>query len=33
MKDSSVFIWAKGEFMGINKLLWQISHEVYDANP
>lgn len=33
MKDGSVFVWVEGEFMNINKLLGQISHEVYDTNP
>lgn len=29
MKDGSVFMWIEGEFMNINKILGQISHEVY----
>ena len=33
MKDGSIFMWIEGEFMNINKILGQISHEVYDTNP
>ena len=33
-KDGGVYIWVEGEFMNINDLLGQISHEVYDTtNP
>lgn len=30
-KDGAVFMWVEGEFMNVNNLLAQISHEIYDA--
>lgn len=32
-KDGSVFMWVEGEYMNVNILLGQISHEIYDTNP
>ena len=31
-KDDGIYAWIEGEFMNINQLLGQISHEVYDTD-
>lgn len=31
-KDGGIYAWIEGEFMNINQLLGQISHEVYDTD-